>query len=72
VVRCNYPNCSNEATYRCHTCKQVYCVAHNTVRGGGGYTGHYSGRIDPVTNECDVCTENRRRMEVAAERDHVA
>jgi DNA-directed RNA polymerase subunit RPC12/RpoP len=45
MPRCAYPGCSNAASYRCHKCEKVYCVAHNTT----------STLITSQINTCDVC-----------------
>lgn len=47
--------CGAEATGRCVTCKEVYCVGHYTIKGGG---------MDNIYIECDLCAEKRRAAEI--------
>lgn len=50
VVLCRLAGCKNEASSRCNTCSNVYCIQHIIVR---------TTNIGGVSYECDVCSRKR-------------
>lgn len=56
MIPCAEMGCSNEATGRCRTCKNVFCVAHYQSRGGVPV---------PPYILCDKCNRKQAPIRVA-------